>query len=319
MRGLDLSRAYYETYGKPMLERSFPHLLPLVAVGCVGSGSECLGFDDQLSRDHDFEPGFCLFLPDENTVSRRDAFLLERAYAKLPDTFMGVGRQSLSPVGGNRHGVIRTADFYMDKTGTPDGRLSTDAWLHIPDYALAEAVGGEVFFDGYGEFSAIRQRLTDMPEDVRLKRIAGNLLVMAQSGCYNFDRCIGHGEPGAAGLSLCEFVTAAMKVIALSRRRYLPYYKWSFRAVRALDGALEYADDLSMLVCAGHDSPEGIQNKRAAVGRVSDKLAGELISLGLVSDSCLQDRSRDLGSLAYAVNDRVSDAHIRNMSVLETV
>ena len=106
MKGLELARGYYEAYGKPMLEEKFSHLLPKIAVGLVGSGSECFGYDDDLSQDHDFEPCFCLFLPSEEEISRRDAFLLERAYAKLPDSFLGYKRSPLSPVGGNRHGVI---------------------------------------------------------------------------------------------------------------------------------------------------------------------------------------------------------------------
>ena len=56
MNGMEISRAYYEAFGKPMLEE-FPGILPYAAAGLLGSGSECLGFDDEVSRDHDFEPG----------------------------------------------------------------------------------------------------------------------------------------------------------------------------------------------------------------------------------------------------------------------
>ena len=153
MNGLELSRGYYETYGRPMLEKDFADLLPFLAVGFVGSGSEHFGFDDDISRDHDFEPGFCIFLPGEDVVDRRKAFMLERAYAKLPKEYGGVKRQNISPVGGERNGVLRTADFYRSAVGAADGILPLEGWLHIPDYALAEATNGEVFYDGYGEFS----------------------------------------------------------------------------------------------------------------------------------------------------------------------
>ena len=62
MKGLELSKKYYLEFGKPMLERTFADPLPHIAVGLVGSGSECLGFDDEISTDHDFEPGFCIFI-----------------------------------------------------------------------------------------------------------------------------------------------------------------------------------------------------------------------------------------------------------------
>ena len=68
-----------------MLEAQFPHLLSQIAVGLFGSGSECFGYDDDISRDHDFEPGFMLLLPGEDAVDRRAAFLLERAYAAKRD------------------------------------------------------------------------------------------------------------------------------------------------------------------------------------------------------------------------------------------
>ena len=63
MKGLELSRKYYEEFGKPMLKEQFPEIEHLIAVGLVGSGSDCYGYDDDISHDHDFEPGFCLFLP----------------------------------------------------------------------------------------------------------------------------------------------------------------------------------------------------------------------------------------------------------------
>ena len=110
MQGLELSRRYYETYGRPMLEAKFPELVPLLAVGLAGSGSECLGFDDAISEDHDFDPGFCIWLPGEDVVDRKAAFQLERAYAALPSEFEGCKRSAVAPVGGARKGVSFIAD-----------------------------------------------------------------------------------------------------------------------------------------------------------------------------------------------------------------
>ena len=78
MNGIELSRAFYEQFGKAMLREKFPHLKDKIAVGIAGSGSDCYGYDDDISRDHDYEAGFCIFLPGEDVVSRRDEFLLER-------------------------------------------------------------------------------------------------------------------------------------------------------------------------------------------------------------------------------------------------
>ncbi len=234
MRGLELARAYYEQFGRPMMEAQFPELLPHIAVGLFGSGSECFGYDDDISRDHDFEPGFMLLLPGEDVVSRREAFLLERAYAKLPREFLGLRRGLMQPVGGARHGVIRTADFFREKVGVSDGVLTVGQWLSTPEYALAEAVNGAVFFDGPGEVTAIRRYLSAWPEDIRKKKLAGRLLLMAQAGQYNYPRCLRHGEKGAAQLAAIEFARNCMSAVFLLNGVYQPYYKWAFRAMREL-------------------------------------------------------------------------------------
>ena len=238
MNGLELSREYFEQYGRPMLQEQFSDVMPSLAAGLFGSGSECYGYDDEVSRDHDFEPGFCLMLPGEEVVDRKTAFALERAYARLPKEYQGYARSAVSPVGGSRHGVLRTADFFLEKTGSPDGCLDMHAWLSLPEHALAEAVNGTLFMDELGEVTAIRARISYYPEQIRLKKLASHLLMMAQSGQYNYLRCLRHEETGAAQLCVVEFVKNAMSVIFLLNRVYQPFYKWSFRAMRSLQRSL---------------------------------------------------------------------------------
>ena len=318
MKGLELSEKYFEECGRAVLAREFPGLMPYIAVAFVGPGSDRYGFDDELSTDHDFEPGFCIFLPGEELVSRQEEFRLERAYAKLPKEFMGFSRQRLSAVGGSRNGVIRTAEFYRNAVGAEDGVLTVNAWLHIPDYALAEAVNGRVFMDNYGEFTRIRESIKNMPEDIRLKRLAGNLLIMAQSGQYNYTRCLKHGEYEAAALCCSEYVRAAMKVIFLLRKEYMPYYKWSFRALRQLEGHELYSSSLSSLLSGNIKSDEECRAKYLTIEKISSDIIAELLAAGLVKndrgqrqnmsagrnlqfpDTKLNENiSRDLGSCAY--------------------
>ena len=178
MAGIELAEEYFKLYGRRMLEEEFPELLPYIAVGICGSGSDCFGYDDEVSRDHDMEPGFCLLLPGEEVVDRRKAFLLERAYSKLPKEYKGLKRSLLAPVGGSRKGILRTAEFFQEKCGSADGYLTLTQWLQVPEYALAEAVNGKIFLDNYGEVTRIRERLSFYPEAVALKKLAGNLLIM---------------------------------------------------------------------------------------------------------------------------------------------
>lgn len=309
MQGIELSKRYFFEYGDELFS-GLDHLRPLVAIGLVGCGSECLGFDDEISQDHDFEPSFCIFLPDEDIVSRRDAFLLERAYAKLPGEFMGFKRQKYDAVGGNRHGVIRMSEFFAEKCGLPDGNLSKRDWFSVPEQSLAEATDGEVFFDGLGRFSEIRARLSYLPDDVRVKKLAGNLLLMAQSGQYNYERCIARGDTAAAQLAVIEFVKAAIHAIFLLNKRYMPYYKWTFRALRALPILSNLATDLEYLISSGNTADEA-QKKTELIERIALDIIAKLRTDSL-TDFCRDD----LEGHAYSVNNKIHDPEIRNLHIL---
>ena len=313
MNGLELSRAFYESYGAPLLHEQFPEQEGLVAVGLLGSGSECLGFDDEVSRDHDFEPGFCLLLPGEDVIDRRTAFLLERAYAKLPKAFMGFKRSAVAPVGGARHGVLRTADFFTEKVGAPDGILTMDQWLKLPQQALLEATAGEIFRDDFGEVTTIRTALTAMPEDVRRKRLAGHLLVMAQAGQYNYLRCLRHGEPAAGQLAVNEFVKSCIEVVFLLNKAYAPYYKWSFRALRRLPKLSLTAETLEYLLTTGNDRSLA-ESKYDMIESTASDIIDELQTQGLTKAIC-----GDLEKHAYSVNDGIEDGDVRNLNIFYAI
>jgi len=313
MNGLELSRAFYESYGAPLLHEQFPEQEGLVAVGLLGSGSECLGFDDEVSQDHDFEPGFCLLLPGEDVIDRRTAFLLERAYAKLPKAFMGFKRSAVAPVGGARHGVLRTADFFTEKVGAPDGILTMDQWLKLPQQALLEATAGEIFRDDLGEVTAIRTALSAMPEDVRRKRLAGHLLVMAQAGQYNYLRCLKHGEPAAGQLAVNEFVKSCIEVVFLLNKAYAPYYKWSFRALRRLPRLSLTAETLEYLLTTGNDRSLA-ESKYDMIESTASDIIDELQTQGLTKAIC-----GDLEKHAYSVNDGIEDGDVRNLNIFYAI
>ncbi len=310
MKGLELSKAFYEAYGKEMLEKDFPELLPFLAVGLAGSGSECYGFDDEASRDHDFEPAFCIFLPDEDIIDSKTEFKLERAYAKLPKEFMGFKRSPLNPVGGNRHGVIRTSDFFASKTGSPDGSLSLDAWFSVPEFSLLEATNGEIFSDPSGQFSAIRHKLKYFPESVRLKKLAGHLLLMGQAGQYNYERCLKRGDTAAAQLAIFEFSQSAMHCIFLLNRAYMPYYKWAFKMLKELPVLGKLAADLEYLISSGNEEKEAIK-KQEMIEKICSKIAVELRKSGLT-----HLESSEMERLAYAINDTIPDPNVRNLNIL---
>ena len=311
MTGLELSRKYFHEFGEPMMERDFPEIVGKCAFGLCGEGSECLGYDDEISHDHDFEPGFCVFIPDD--TDEKTIFRLERAYAKLPQEYEGFQRQRVSPVGGRRHGVIKIGDFFEKFVGERRGELSLIRFATIEPHFLLAATNGEIFRDDGGEFSAIRENLKNMPEDARLKRLAGHLLISKQAGQYNFVRCVGHGEYGAAQLSAIEYAKHVTEAVFLINRAYSPFYKWKFRAMSSLEKLGELSDVLEFLIST-ESNEKTVENKYGII----EDVAGMIIS-ALQDENITDAICGDLEKHAYSVNDRIKNNELRQMNILVTV
>jgi hypothetical protein len=170
-----------------------------------------------------------------------------------------------------------------------------------------------MFFDNYGVMTDIREKLSFFPEDVFLKRLASNLLLMAQSGQYNYRRCVDHGETGAAQLALFDFCESASHVIFLLNGRYMPYYKWRFRAMRNLPKFAEEADLLEYLITTGNGG-DSVSDKEAVIETIVSDVIDELMDRHLTDAIC-----QDLEKHAYSVNDRIAGGELRNMHILAAI
>lgn len=240
---IDESKKLYELKGKQLIRDMFSAYENRIAVGLCGHGSECFGFDDEISQDHDYENGFCLFLTDE------DDLLFGRELSVQYSKLISGTTSEKSAMSEKKLGVIRISDFYRRYTGSSGAPESMMQWLSIPSYALAEATNGEIWRDDLGIFSSIRQELLyGMPEDIRKKKIAKAAIIMAQSGQYNYSRCIKHGQLGSAQLAADEFVRNACELIFLLNKSHAPYYKWVFKKMESLEKLSSLKDALEFIL-----------------------------------------------------------------------
>lgn len=231
MKGLEYAKLFYEGFGAAMISRQFSEYQGRIAVGLAGEGSECFGFDDQISRDHDWCPSFCLWITDEDEP--RIGAHLQAEYQKLEEIMRAVSSSYHEAAG--RRGVIKSSDYYRKYLGIPGAPQTIAEWRRIPETFLATAVNGEVFRDDLGEFSEVRNALINYyPDDLRLKKLSHRLAVMAQSGQYNYSRCIKRGEYVAAEVALSEFVQAACSFAYLINKKYMPFYKWAHHGIQFL-------------------------------------------------------------------------------------
>lgn len=249
MKGLELSRAYFESCGRlalEQLEARYPALQGQLAAGLAGQGSECLGFDDELSADHDFGPSFCIWMPD--ALYREYGGICQSVYDALPKEFEGYPARQVTAFGQNRIGALSIEGFYYGLLGREEAPSSPAEWMWIPESRLSQATSGAVFLDESGQFSSVRNALLSFyPEDVRIKKIAARAASMAQSGQYNYSRLCRRGEWTGAFLAMEEFIKNTCSMVHLLNRRYTPFYKWMHRSLKDLPVLSEVYDLLDQL------------------------------------------------------------------------
>ena len=275
--GMELCEAFYQEYGVPMIRTLFPMYESMIAVGLVGEGSECFGFDDEVSRDHDFGPGFCMWLTDQ--VYEEIGEKLQSAYDNLPSTYMGITRITTAKAG-KRVGVFRISEFYEGLIGLNDIPTTQNQWLFLDDYRLATASNGKVFRDDLGEFCRIREGLLAYyPEEVRVKKIARQAALMAQSGQYNYSRMYGRGETVTAQIALSEFMKHTMAMVYLLNRRYAPFYKWMHKGM----GQLYVLRDIRDILTALSRMPIGDDRISQTIELIVALIIAEMKKQGLTS------------------------------------
>lgn len=293
-----------------MIEAQFGAYRDRIAVGLVGHGSECFGFDDDVSRDHDYAPGFCMWLTD----SDYDLFgqALQTAYLHLPAEFMGVHLRRTGMDSQSYRGVMRISDFYRPYVGDA---VPTHwrQWLALDEIYLAEATNGVVWQDDLGEFSRIRTILLQYPHDVRLKKLSAHLLFAAQSGQYNYVRALEHGEEGAAVLALARFAEHVSACAYLLDGHYTPYYKWVLRGLDSFELGRRIRPDLEALLAAPHGMAT-LGDNAARVDRICAQVVAELRrqDLSAAPNDYLEPH-------AYQVRRHIDDPELRALHVMAGV
>ncbi len=246
MKGLETAKQYYEIYGRQMIRGQFPERADQTAAGLVGYGSECLGFDDEISTDHDYGPSFCIWLPRE--LYQQCGKEMQAAYDALPKEFMGCSSRVEEGQGKGRVGVLCLEDFYLEILGTDRVPETEAEWFSLSEAALSTATNGAVFEDPCGKFTRIREGLLSYyPQEVWLKKLAESLARAAQAGQYNYARAMKRGERIAAEIALTEFVKETMQIVYLLNKKYAPFYKWMHRGMKELVVCSEIGDMLALL------------------------------------------------------------------------
>ena len=215
---LDKSRIFYESSGKQMIETLFPEYADRIAVGLVGEGSDCFEFDDEISMDHDYDIGFCMWLTETDFQKIGNA--LQEAYSNL---ITSNSRLKF------RRGVFSINEFYnglLETNYNFEADFSLDYSI-IQESSLAAATNGQVFQDSLGIFSKIRKQLLDYyPENIWRKKLAQSIHEFSQYAQSNYARMMARKDSITSMICIGKAIESVLDMIYLLEKKYAPYYKW---------------------------------------------------------------------------------------------
>ena len=264
LKGLTMARAYYEKFGKAVFDGLKKDMQKEASeseedcdftIAKVGEGSDCFGFDDILSRDHDFGPGFGVFVTRKQY--EQYGTRLEQAYDSMPETFRGFTKpEPLKDM--PRNGVIVLEDFYSRILNLSDEELQyllehhtlpESTWLKVEDWQLKTVTNGEIFEGGQAVFGSIYTNLKKgYSERVWKRKLAQKLGEICQEGQYNYKRLMQRGDVYGAALILHSFEEHVVELLYLLNHVYAPHKKWMLYEAETLPLGGEILERVKQLI-----------------------------------------------------------------------
>jgi hypothetical protein len=281
----------------PFLEQEFPELLKRIAAGRFG-GSDVIGADDQISRDHNWGPQFTLLLSANDFHEAGDTLSITLNQA-APKEWRGF---HLNGAGDKNVLVECVPDSIQQSIGFSKlPTVDSDWGLIVKDRAAGGFVEaresalyflkhGAVWLDNNKEFSRWRSALDYYPENVWYGRLAEECFRVWQHGEYNFvQRIAKRGDPLAIALFLGQFTEGVMRLLLLLNKDYTPYRKWLAYVFRRLSDAESYASQLEAL----HATAD-VSQKAHLVQTISHDIHQQMLAMGIVSGNGVSEYAKYL-------------------------
>lgn len=251
--GLELSRHFYHEAVRPILNEQYPNLAH--AAANIGTGSDVLGFDTPMSRDHDWGPSVILFLRDADMEHAASIRTVMRD--RLPHMFYGypvnfgtaptepetavLQPTTAGPI--NHHVFVTTVRSFVQRHlgHSLDQPFDAVDWLTFPAQTLRGLTTGALYHDGVGELTTIREQLAWYPHDVWLYLLAAGWNRLEQEE-HLMPRAGEVGDELGSAVIGSRLVRDIMTLCFLMERQYAPYPKWfgtAFKHLRCADRLLQ--------------------------------------------------------------------------------
>lgn len=273
------SHRFFETIVRPLLEQHFPTESQHMACGLFGYGSECLGMDDELSRDHHWGLRIDALLPDE-LYREKSQDIIATISSALPATFEGFELRQGHVAGAGL--APESLDGFLRRTlGITHAPATHAEWLDLPEVDIVHVTNGEVWYDPSGRFSQIRDTLQGYyPDPVWRRRISHWCRYYSGMGLYALNRALQRGNMPYAYTAFSRSIKWALELGFLLNRQYFPYDKWLYPFFKELP---TLAAEMVPLVDEAVEDATSWPRRLEILSLLSDILDRTMVELGIIA------------------------------------
>lgn len=232
--GLKMGALFHREIVVPMMQSCFSKIQ--YASALIGPGSEVLGFDNEVSTDHDWRPRVFIFLKDHD----KEIFgheITKMVDERTPDIFYGFPTKP-SKTDDLRSQTVFSVDEFWKRTLGFSSKFNpaTIDWLIFSGHILLTLTSGLVYKDDFGELTEARKKFSYYPDDIWLYIMAAQWTKIAQEEAF-MGRCGDVDDEIGSRLIAARLIKELMQLCFLMERRYAPYGKWFGTAFKNLDCA----------------------------------------------------------------------------------
>jgi hypothetical protein len=275
---IEISRDFYFEIVHPILMREFPEETTQSAFGLFGYGSEALGMDDDLSRDHHWGVRTDGLVPDAIPPARREE-IQRTVQAKLPPSFRGHALREGHLAGAGL--ALDGLQAFLTRTiGLDHIPRTYSEWLQVPEEEIIHVTNGEVWHDPSGRFTAVRQAFeSHYPEPVRRRRIAHWCRYFSGMGTYALKRALLRDNQFYAATAFGKAIRWGVQLAFLLERQYFSYDKWLMQFLPRLP---RLGEPLLPLVQEAVRLSTSWERKLDLLDEMADRLDATMVTDGLI-------------------------------------
>lgn len=242
MQSLELNRAFYRDCVAGVLREHCPSIATRHAAALIGCGSEVLGNDDEISKRYGWGPRVLLFLTRADHEAWAEG-LLAAFRRNIPPTFLGEPTRytedgppqpTTDPAASVGIAITTCERFIELYLGLKDIDVEANPppckdWLLINEARLLRLTAGEVFYDGIGTLTGLREYFTYFPNDVWRHRLA-YAWASLNKDIGLIGTCAARGDVLSSRIAAARTVERIIAIVFLLNRTYKPgYLKWIHR------------------------------------------------------------------------------------------